>query len=315
MLAPSSSLGWLAKSPADFDNDPMLVRDAIYHEKAWAAIIINANATAMLQNAVTNGNASYDPMGAAQLIYVEARDETTIDTYILPLIQEYQTMVTAMFGKTWAGQVLQRASSTPSILTNIQAAPQAISPAIGFSTFNLRPFFPLVATPAITIGLIYLIIISFFSFTFYMPIHMQFIQSPGHRPLHFYQLIAWRYIATLTAYLFLSLFYSLISLAFQISFTAPSAPTTVVANPATAYGHGSFPVYWMVNFVGMIALGLACENVTMVVGQPWTAFWLIFWVITNVATSFYSITLAPRFYFWGYAWPLHNSKSPFREVH
>ena len=34
--------------------------------------------------------------------------------------------------------------------------------------------------------------------------------------------------------------------------------------------------------------------------------WLIFWVITNVSTGFYSLDLAPRFYYWGYAWPLHH---------
>jgi hypothetical protein len=38
---------------------------------------------------------------------------------------------------------------------------------------------------------------------------------------------------------------------------------------AAAWGHGTFPVYWMLNFFGMIALGLACENVAMIVGQPW----------------------------------------------
>ena len=42
---------------------------------------------------------------------------------------------------------------------------------------------------------------------------------------------------------------------------------------------------------GMIALGLACENVAMIVGQPWTGLWLIFWVITNVSTAFYDIEL------------------------
>lgn len=65
----------------------------------------------------------------------------------------------------------------------------------------------------------------------------------------------------------------------------------------------------MLNWVGMTALGLACENVSMVIGQPWTAMWLIFWVISNVSTSFYEIALEPRFYYWGYAWPLRNSKS------
>lgn len=57
-------------------------------------------------------------------------------------------------------------------------------------------------------------------------------------------------------------------------------------------------VYWMINYVGIIALGLACENVAMLIGQPWTAMWLIFWVITNVSTSFYSLELALKFYHW-----------------
>ena len=62
----------------------------------------------------------------------------------------------------------------------------------------------------------------------------------------------------------------------------------------------------MLNFFGMIALGLACENVAMVVGMPWMGLFLIFWVISNVSTSFYDIEIAPGFYRWGYAWPLHS---------
>ncbi len=38
--------------------------------------------------------------------------------------------------------------------------------------------------------------------------------------------------------------------------------------------------------------------------------WLIFWVISNVSTGFYSLDLSPRFYYWGYAWPLHHGTSP-----
>ena len=38
--------------------------------------------------------------------------------------------------------------------------------------YDLRPFGPPIATPAVSIGLIYLIVISFFSFTFFLPIHM-----------------------------------------------------------------------------------------------------------------------------------------------
>jgi hypothetical protein len=151
----------------------------------------------------------------------------------------------------------------------MQKAPQAISLAIGFSAFDLRPFYPPVETPVITIGLIYLIIIAFFSFTFYLPHHMKFISSPGHRPLKFSQYIIWRWIATIAANFFLSWAYSMISLAFQIPFSAPPGSHTALAQPANKYHDASFVVYWMVNWVGMIALGLDCENVAMFIGQPW----------------------------------------------
>ena len=104
----------------------------------------------------------------------------------------------------------------------------------------------------------------------------------------------------------MSLFYSFVSLAFQIPFSNSPAPHTQVAENPNAYGKATFVVYWMINWVGMSSLGMACENVAMIIGQPWTAMWLIFWVITNVSTSFYSLDLAPKFYYWGYAWPLHN---------
>jgi hypothetical protein len=158
-------------------------------------------------------------------------------------------------------------------------------------------------------------LIAFFSVGFFTPTHMKFIPptpSDPHPPLKFTHLILWRYLSTITAYLFLSLFYSLVSLAFQIPFsrTPPpgraSWPTTDVANNADYLGRGTFSAFWMLNFMGMSALGLACENVAMLVGPPWTALWLVFWVGTNISTGFYSLELAPGFYKWGYAWPLRQ---------
>ncbi|GAB7361676.1 hypothetical protein MBLNU230_g1726t1 [Neophaeotheca triangularis] len=307
------TLGWGPLDAEAFDNDPNNVKQSIYDEEAWAAIIINPNATALLYDAVQNGNTDYDPMGACQLVYVQARQDTAWASYLAPPIRSFQTQATAQIGQMWTDMVMQNATGNQTLLQNVAQVPQALSPAIGFSEFNLRPFTPPQATPATSIGLIYLIIISFFSFSFYLPIHMKYLKPEGHPPLKFWQLIFWRWCATISAYFMLSLAYSFISLAFQISFYSDgySLADTEVArtygdysNPAK-FGDGTFPVYWMVNFFGMIALGLACENATMLCGQPWTALWLIFWVITNVSTSFYEISLAPDFYRWGYAWPLH----------
>jgi len=301
---PANTIGWEVRSPADFNYDPIAVRQYIYDQHAWAAVIVNNNATALLRAAVQAGNASYDPLGAAQIIYIEAREESTYDTYIIPQLNAFQTQVGAIFGPQWISQVLSDTSLNPATYSR---APQALSPAISFSQFNLRPFTPAAATPAVTIGLIYLIIIAFFSFAFYLPIYSKFITPDGHPPMHFWEMMIWRLFMVILTYFFLSLAYSFVSLAFQIPFsnTGPHPDTSVVNNP-DAYGRGSFVVYWMLNWMGMCALGLASENMTMIVGQPFTALWLIFWVISNVCTAFYAIPLEPAFFKWGYAWPLHN---------
>lgn len=297
-------LGFVTRSPAMYNNDPMAIRLAVYENHLWAAIIVNNNATALLQDAVRTGNVDYDPLGACQMIYNDGRDQDTYYDYIIPVLNQLQVQIQSTFGEQWIARVLANTNLDP---VTYAMSPQALNPAIGFSIYNLRPFSPPTATPAVTIGLIYLIIISFFSFAFFLPIHSKYITPEGHPPMHFYQLIIWRWFATVVAYFFMSLAYSLVSLAFQIPFsnTGHWAKTEVVMN-ADRYGKGTFPVYWMLNFVGMIALGLASENVTMVIGQPWTALWLIFWAITNVSTSFYAIPLSPGFFKWGYAWPLYH---------
>jgi len=107
LIAPSGSLGWLARFPADFNYDPMEVRSQIYDFKAWAAIIINGNATALLQDAVQSGNASYDPMGAAQTFIVTARDDSTHFNYIDPQLTMFEQQVTTTFGEVSIWTALQ----------------------------------------------------------------------------------------------------------------------------------------------------------------------------------------------------------------
>ena len=233
-------LGYITMPPAAFNYDPIAVRQAIYNEEAWAAIIINANATTLLRQAVEQGNSSFDPLGTCQIIYTSARDQDSYYDYIIPELTALQTEVTSMFGEMWVKQVMTN-DSIPR--TNLVKAPQALSPAIGFSTFDLRPFYPFVAVPAVTIGLIYLIIIAFFSFTFFLPIHMKFITpGEGHPVMKFWQLILWRWLSTLAAYLLMSLAYSFISLAFQIPFSNPPGIETEVVNNANTFGKATFVV-------------------------------------------------------------------------
>ncbi|KAF2226890.1 hypothetical protein BDZ85DRAFT_256934 [Elsinoe ampelina] len=309
------TLGYIPSFAADFNYDPVQVREAVYRNKYWAAIIINGNATASLTKAVTNGDTSFDPLGTCQLVYNQARDQTAWDSYVFPMVSEFLTQITSSVGSQWSRTVLQNATTDATLRENIARVPQAISPAIGFSMYNLRPFYPYQITPTVTVGLIYLIILSFFSFSFYLPVYTKLIKPQGHPPLKFWQMVFVRYIGIQGAYLFLSLAYSIVSLAFQVNFSTPNVVQSdteaalVMVNGSknpVKYGAATFPLFWCLNYVGMMALGLACENVAMIVGQPWTGLWLIFWVISNVSTSFYPIEIEPHFFYWGYAWPLHN---------
>ncbi|KAI2625380.1 MNNG and nitrosoguanidine resistance protein [Hypomontagnella submonticulosa] len=309
--SPQHTIGYTIVPPSAYGFDPIAVREAVYDWHCWAAVIVNPNATALLQEAVSIGNASYDPTGAIQFIIQTARQDTTFSAYIVPQLQVLATQFAASFGPTWTRAVAANESVSRDVLAR---APAALNPGVTPLTIDLRPFGPAAATPSVTIGLIYLIIVAFFSFTFFLPIHMKFVIPAGHPPLRFWQFIVWRLAATITTYFFVSLTYSFVSLAFQIPFSSPPASHVEPAVNATAYGRGSFVVYWMVNFIGMNALGIACENVAMIIGQPWTAAWLIFWVITNVSTSFYAIELAPGFFRWGYAWPLHHIVQVSRQI-
>ncbi|KAJ9650932.1 hypothetical protein H2198_009768 [Neophaeococcomyces mojaviensis] len=312
-------LGYEFRDPAEFDNDPMKVRLAVFNEQFWAAIIIHSNATALLRQAVEQGNTTYDPRGAGMMIYNQARDIESYNFYVFPDLSRLRFDITTSFASIWSGSVLTNNSLDAATYSQ---APQAISPGISFTMLNLRPFDPPSAIPTITIGLIYLIIIAFFSFTFFIPTHMKFVTpnpTKPHPPLKFYQLVIYRWCATITAYFFLSLSYSLVSLAFRIPFshTPPLdiavdghwPPTESVLN-ANYLGHATFFIYWLLNFIGMAALGLTCENMAMFLSAlsplPYSALFLIWWVITNVSTGFYAIELASDFYKWGYAWPLRH---------
>jgi len=167
------NLGYGVLPPSDFENDPIQVRQAVFDEDAWAAIIINPNATAMLYSAIQNGNTSYDPLGACQLVYIDSRDDTNWYDFISPLLNSFMTQATTMVGERWTRMVMENATTDVTLVRNAARVPQALSPAIGWSQYNLRPFYPYQVIPSVSIGLIYLIIISFFSFSFYLPIHFK----------------------------------------------------------------------------------------------------------------------------------------------
>lgn len=167
--AGSPSLGYAVVPPALYNFDPLAVRQAVYDWDCYAAVVIHANATALLQRAARLGNASYDPAGAVQFVLLSARQESTYANYVVPQLEALAARFAARFGPRWAAALMANATYPRDAMAR---APAAVNPGVAPLQIDLRPFQPLVATPAVTVGLIYLIILAFFSFSFFMPIHM-----------------------------------------------------------------------------------------------------------------------------------------------
>jgi len=79
MIGEPMTLGWTIMEASTFHDDPQEVFDAVYNNKAWGAIIVNSNATMLLDQAVSTRNASYDPNGALGTVYAVGRDQTTVE--------------------------------------------------------------------------------------------------------------------------------------------------------------------------------------------------------------------------------------------
>lgn len=260
-------LGFEFLPPSDFQNDPGLVRQAVYNQRFWAAIIVD-HTTEIQPSSI-------------ELVYNSGRDVQTYNSYVIP--------------------VLNRLALD-------------ISSNVSYTYYDLRIFSPPSALPTITIGLIYLTITSFYSYAFFIHSHMKLVlpdTDNPHPPLKFSHWVIYRWIATFISYFALAGTYSLVSLAFQTPFTnIGTFPTTEPARNANPFGYGTFPAYCALNFIGVTALGLACENASMFLSTlsaaPYSSLFIVFWLVTNASVSLYPIELANPFYRYGYAMPMRQ---------
>ncbi|KAK9449147.1 uncharacterized protein V1518DRAFT_417273 [Limtongia smithiae] len=283
-------------------NDIGRLESMIVGERIWGLFVISSNATTLLRSALEDPTSSvsmeYNASTTVRFMYSQARDQLAmgyVATFVYELAANASTVIaTQIFHDVAAGNISSAglseiAASAPHVL----AAPVAV----GFD--NLRPFDNPIATATTQVGLIFIVITSFFQFNFFQPVHMLIAQD-----LKRTHLILYRVFSSWIAYFFLSLFYSLVSLAFQIDFTR-------------AFGRAGFVVFWIFNWLGMMAVGTLLENLALfciATYPPMLGFGLIFIVISNIASAFYSIPLQNVFYRYGYGYPIKNLADATRTI-
>lgn len=302
VLATSSakSLGnWLIQNVTEFNqmaqshgnNIYEEVQRQVHHQKYWASIYVPKNASAQLYDAIVTGDTSYNVSYNSVIAYYETgRDFLSMAQYVTPNVQKVKLMF--LSHQQNLTSTLLSSANLSEVFSNPLALLVAATP-LEWTLVDGREFKDPVLVAPSQVGLIYMIIITFFAFNFFSEIH-QSVAKMGVKVMH---LILYRLLSTVANFFVMSFFYSLVTLAFQVNF-------------GRAFGHSGFLVYWMTNFLTMWAVGAMNEAMGMLLIMyypPLIGFWMLFWVIINISPTFTPLALSPKFFRYGYAMPIHAS--------
>jgi hypothetical protein len=96
--------------------------------------------------------------------------------------------------------------------------------------------------------------------------------------------------------------YTLLSRAFQLPFDR-------------AFGKAGFVLVWMINFLGMLSMGLALESMLTILTVRFVGFFLIPWVVTNISSVVLPIdTQQSALYKFGHGMPFYNVSRAVRAI-
>lgn len=269
---PVPKLNWIDVDPSLYPTMQAIEQAVAVDENTWIVVEIAANATAALEAARTNPSTpnAWNNMQAIQVYYSEARNQQIVDGLILGATRGLLNIIVPMVERTsstqWLSANAANAAAINGVVTN---APQALFNPLGVSYVNLRPWNQPVAIAPTFVGLIYAMILAF-NVTMGNFGMRQAIQ----RKLRLRSYMLMRITVPICAYLFLSCMFSLINIPFKLSF----------GGMGLGYGAG-FMTWWCFTFLGMCVLGLATEAVITLVGPQFVAFFLILFIIINVAVA------------------------------
>lgn len=282
-----NTLQWQQMAAKNGNNATAEIERQIHHQKFWLSIYVHPNATYNLVSAINASDTSYPVVNnSISSIYETGRDFLSMNQYVTPGIQKIERMWLQKQANISATLIGQANASD-------HAAWEVASTPIGFNYIDRIPYTDPVLVAPSQVGLIYLVILTFFNLNFFGDIHA----TVARERIKTYQFVAYRLASSMLSYFVLSLFFSLVTLAMQVDFTV-------------AFGKAGFLVYWMSSFLTMWVLGQVNEVAAMLIipfYAPLVGFWLLFWVIVNITPTFTPLALSAKFFRYGYAMPVHSS--------
>lgn len=257
----------------------------VYDEKYWLALNIKPNVTQNLFNSLTDlDSKQFNSTDFFQVIYESARDPINVNGFILPIMKTLQSQYQIFYSKEYI----------PSFINNITIRNFDNVPYAGYMDFEFldyRPYYNRILLIVAQIGCVFALIFTVFQFIAYAKLHGEVTSLVKRRHKIYYRVG----LSVLTHFIS-SLFWCTVSAVYQVDFTK-------------AFGRGGFVVCWMTTWLFMWAVGGINENVLSVIfaiNPPYLGFWVLSFVIINVASTFFPFVLDSDFYRYGYFMPLHN---------
>lgn len=267
-------------------------RRQIHHQNYWGGFRIVPNATYSLYDAMVNLDTQVINSTLVECAYESSRDILGMMSYIEPNLRFVMdnisnTTASAVFEPLVTNHLslLQRTS----LIAN---ASEIVTANNLMKTVDLRPLTAAAAIGPSLMGLVYCLVLSFYQFSFSAAIHTRLVKQLKSKDF-----IAFRLLSSQVTFLLFSFIYCLMTLLFQIPVT-------------TTFGHSGFLVLWATIFLYFGALGGINENVAIMIAardRTYIGFWIVFFIISNVSTTFYPLLLCPKFYRYGYALPMKNA--------
>lgn len=269
------------------------VNRQVHERKYWAVFYVKEYATETYLLALKGARPALDPSESLMdVVYSTGSNFNTVNNYITTML--YQ-MVNVFYGYVPLTQFLLMMieSLTEDEKTDvINTSPTLLTSIPTFKFVDLHPVNNQIFTGILTIGLIYMVVFTFFQFVFLLSIH-SYIAA---------RITGWKYIVTRMlvsqiAYFILSLSFVTLNTAFQIPFNV-------------TFGNLGFLVIWMLSYLTMSSLGSFIEMLALImfkVKPQLVGFIMLFVAVTNVSPVVSGIELSPTFYRYGYAMPIYNT--------
>ncbi|AAW45796.1 hypothetical protein CNBJ2900 [Cryptococcus deneoformans B-3501A] len=295
-LLSQTNLNYFVTDPSEFPTADDVAHDVV-EEGVWASIVINAGVSDALVSARENGNSSWSGPSVIDVFYAQARQETAINSYLLPFVQEVLGQLCFQYNAQSAATYLQANVNNATALSLVAQAPTTITNDVWYTLNNLRPYNQPVAQAITLVGLIYMLI-----FSFIMTMTNNAVREIIAPFLTTRAYIIYRLVSPICLYFPVSFFFCMVNLPFKIDFGAHYTYA------------GGFFLWWFALFLGMSAVGLSTEAAITVLGPKFMAFFLVPLIIVNVSVVSLPQELQPWIYRYGVAMPFYNCNHIVRTI-